>query len=216
MYTSPEKPSLWSTGGADPQSPGQSAGWALPATSFFSFLLLSLCAYSPEALDLADSQPSGRSHCPQRNWWHPRGAEAISGFKVSWTPGQAAGHQPSLELPSPCSPLGFGPSCSGAHVSDGQGQGHCCTRSSHWRSSWALAKDRKPPDISPSAWPRLFPPWTLTAWEKMPSLQLSPTAPLKLQTAPRDVFILQELFFLAYVSHTKKKSFAFFKTSNTK
>lgn len=66
-----------------------------------------------------------------RSGWHPHGAEVTSGFKVSWTPGRAAGHQPSVELPSSCSPLGFGPSCSGAHVPRGQGQGHCCTRSSH-------------------------------------------------------------------------------------
>lgn len=51
----------------------------------------------------------------------------------------------------------------------------------------------------------------------MASLQLDAADPLKLQTDPRDVFILQELFFLAYMPHTKKKkSFAFLKPVQNK
>lgn len=53
--------------------------------------------------------------------------------------------------------------------------------------------------VSPCTWPHLSPPWTFISWDKITYLQLGPTTPLNLQTNPRDVFILQELFFLAYV-----------------
>lgn len=55
MNTSPKKPSLWSTRALTHAA--LSSLQIYSATSFFSFFLLLLCAYSPVASDLTDLQP---------------------------------------------------------------------------------------------------------------------------------------------------------------